>query len=123
MNKTKEEVIKHLQEVGYKRMHGWMIMAYLNGKGIIDINETLSVESGEHCFCDFVDWFEDSDCKNYDDKDDIHTMITLIDDITAMAEFCTNCEQVDRHIKQIDFLAKVAEVMGYVIPNDIDEED
>lgn len=51
--KTKEEILKHLQEVGYSSKQRVKISAYLLGKGIeID---TKDIKKGDNKFEDFLE--------------------------------------------------------------------
>lgn len=114
MSKTKEEIIEHLTqcELGYKYLHSWMIMAYLFGKGILTEDEPISIKEGKLEFADFVEWMEELSDEESDRNDEL-ALISLIEDVVELAEFSRDPERIERHLSQLEYLATLAERMGY----------
>ena len=117
MNKTKEEIIAHLadENKGYTFVDSLMITAFLYGKGIIDANEDIGFEEGNLVFDDFVEWFENEEVEQKTNYDDVMTLVSIIEDIVDLSAHCHNTEPIDRCITQLEFLADVAEKLGYTI--------
>lgn len=56
--KTKEQVLKHLMEVGYTKKAINRIMGFLIGKDLKTIDEQITYKKGENDFEDFKLWFD-----------------------------------------------------------------
>lgn len=55
--KTKEQVLKHLMEVGYTKKAINRIMGFLIGKDLKTIDEQITYKKGEESFEYFMNWF------------------------------------------------------------------
>lgn len=55
--KTKEQVLKHLKEVGYSKRAINKIMGFLIGKDLKTIDEQITYKKGEESFEYFMNWF------------------------------------------------------------------
>ena len=102
--KTKEEILKHLQEVGYSSKQRVKISAYLLGKGIeID---TKDIKKGDNKFEDFLEWLK-AYRKEYTEKfyNDIKK---LIDDfILEQPQFKVGDwirDKETNHVMQIEYI-------------------
>lgn len=56
--KTKEQVLKHLKEVGYSKRAINKIMGFLIGKDMKAVDEQITYKKGENTFEDFMIWFD-----------------------------------------------------------------
>lgn len=61
--KTKEQVLKHLMEVGYTKKAINRIMGFLIGKDLKTIDEQITYKMGENNFEYFMNWFNSEDKK------------------------------------------------------------
>lgn len=61
--KTKEEVLKHLMEVGYGENASTKIMGFLIGQGLKTPDEEITYKKGEKRFEDFYNWFNSKEVK------------------------------------------------------------
>lgn len=61
--KTKEEVLKHLRQVGYSKKSALKILGFLMAKEYTEIGENIEFTSGERTFEDFVNWFNSKEVK------------------------------------------------------------
>ena len=117
MNKTKEEIIAHLADnsKGYTYVDSLMISAYLLGKGIVEQDEDINFVEGNLVFDDFMEWLESEEVEQKTNYDDVMTMVSIIEDIVDLSAHCHDTERIDRYITQLEFLADVAEKLGYTI--------
>lgn len=61
--KTKEEVLKHLMEVGYGENASTKIMGFLIGQGLKTPEEEITYKKGKRTFEDFYNWFNSKEVK------------------------------------------------------------
>lgn len=61
--KTKEQVLKHLMEVGYTKKAINRIMGFLIGKDLKTIDEHITYKKGEESFEYFMNWFNSEEKK------------------------------------------------------------
>lgn len=75
--KTKEEIVKHLYNVGYTDQAMHKIVGFLIGSGIKEEDEVITLKKGSNDWQSFWSWYnkEDEDLKSVDFVD------SLIDDV------------------------------------------
>lgn len=61
--KTKEQVLKHLMEVGYTKKAINRIMGFLIGKDLKTIDEQITYTKGDLPFEDFYKWYNSKEIK------------------------------------------------------------
>lgn len=61
--KTKEQVLKHLMEVGYTKKAINRIMGFLIGRDLKTMDEVIEYKTGENNFEYFMNWFNSEDKK------------------------------------------------------------
>lgn len=61
--KTKEQVLKHLMEVGYTKKAINRIMGFLLGQGLKTPDETITYMKGDRPFKDFYKWYNSKEVK------------------------------------------------------------
>lgn len=61
--KTKEQVLKHLMEVGYTKKAINRIMGFLIGKDLKTMDEVIEYKKGEESFEYFMNWFNSEEKK------------------------------------------------------------
>lgn len=61
--KTREQVLKHLMEVGYTKGAIGKIMGFLIGKDLKAIDEQITYKKGEESFEYFMNWFNSEEKK------------------------------------------------------------
>lgn len=86
--KTKEEIIEHLQEVGYtahtiSKITGWMI-----GAGLKEPNEIIKYKKGLNEFDLFWSWLNDEDKEDDSElTEDERLIASLLIDVMENADF------------------------------------
>lgn len=90
--KTKKEIIEHLNERGYTQKAFYMIVGFLVGQGIIELDEEVVARDGEFDTCDFIEWFDSDDSDNEFDST-LEGFIALLDDMLNRVQLKADYEQ------------------------------
>lgn len=107
MEKTKEEILKHLLDVGYNDTAMSHIQGYLYGKDIIALDEDITYLYGDCDFLDFIEWLVADDKKVEDNEredKDIEILVSIFDDICDKAMLSDDVDEIGRYIKQMEWL-------------------
>ena len=64
MNKSRKDILQHLENVGYKQSDMERIAAYLIGAGIKTFDDFITIKVGNRTFKDFYKWCTHEEVKD-----------------------------------------------------------
>lgn len=102
--KTKEEIIKHLHDVGYTEHATSKIMGFLIGSGLKDKDELIKAKKGLNDFEHFWKWVK---CENNDENIDenVKMLLSIITDVLTIGAIRFHkmsdleCEMLERKLE------------------------